>query len=428
MNPWQVVRQGVFAVWCIACLAAEAAPVALVGGTVWTGAGAPIPNAVVLMEGEYITAVGPIATTPLPPDTEVVSSEGMTVLPGLVDLAVQTWRLGHGDPARADPLLRPLAARVIAPWVLANTVSAGVTRVVDLDSPLAPGLALRERVAGHRLPGPQVKVAGPVFRWDADGEAVAGVRKALEEGVDVVVVDAPEEWPAADLVAVVTASHAAGRRVWARLRWGAGLVPALSAEVDAIIGLGLDTAPTWSPDALAAVRSRAAAGRPVAWLPQLAPLATRARWEQDAEALDSPEVFRGLPTLLAQDLRASWTPYSAAQSPADAALRAPAAGARVSVLREAGAVVLAGSGAGSPALPHALALREELFALVRQGGLTPPEALRAATVDAAAALGAEAVLAPGARADVIAVRGPVLEDIGALRDIAVVFAAGRRVK
>jgi hypothetical protein len=35
---------------------------------------------------------------------------------------------------------------------------------------------------------------------------------------------------------------------------------------------------------------------------------------------------------------------------------------------------------------------------------------------------------PGGAADIIAVRGPVLEDVGLLREVAVVFAAGRRMK
>ena len=90
--------------------------------------------------------------------------------------------------------------------------------------------------------------------------------------------------------------------------------------------------------------------------------------------------------------------------------------------------MVTGSAAGQPALPPALALHEEIFALVSEAGLTSAEALRAATVDAAAAVGRQGVLVPGAAADIIAVRGPVLEDIGLLREVALVFAAGRRMK
>lgn len=407
---------------------AGASVVALAGGTVWTGQGPPVLNGVVLLEAGRVTAVGPLASTPVPAGAEVISTEGMTVLPGLVDLAVHTWRLGHGDPERADALLRPLAARVIAPWVLSSQAAAGVTQGVEFDSPAAGALALRERLEQRRLPGPRLAVAGPVLAWQPAGASLAEARQLLADGVDVIAVDAPEEWPPTELRELVDVTRTAGKRVWARLRWGSGLMAALEAGVDGVVGLGLDTAPTWSGESLAAVRARAAAGRPLHWLPQLAPLATRQRWERDAEALDSPEVFRGLPLLLAQDLRASWTPYRRALPPPEVALRAPAAGPRVRALREAGVTVVTGSGAGGPALPHALALREELYALVREAGLSPEQALRAATVDARAALGLPGILEVGAPADLIAVRGPVLEDIGALRDITLVFVAGRRMK
>jgi imidazolonepropionase-like amidohydrolase len=254
------------------------------------------------------------------------------------------------------------------------------------------------------------------------------MRQWLDEGVDAFVVAAPEEWAPEELQALVGLAHGADRPVWAELRWASGVAPALAAGMDGLLGLGLDTAPDWPPEALAAVQARVAAGQTVWWAPQLAPLATWRRWSSDAEALDSPVVFEALPALLAQDLRASWTPYSTVVAPPYAQLRSQAAGARVRALRAAGARVVAGSAAGQPALPPALALHEEIFALVRDAGLTPEEALRAATVEAAAAVGRSGVLTPGAAADIIAVRGPVLEDVGLLREVALVFAAGRRMK
>ncbi len=424
------------------CAAGLAAPVALVGGTVWTGEGAPIANGVVLIDGDSIRLVGPAATTPLPEGTERVSTEGMTVLPGLVDTAVQSWRLGHGDAARADPVLRPLASRVVMPWALGSQLSAGVTTVREWGSPAAAALELRRRVAEKRVPGPRLVVAAPVLERQEHGasavtgrrlvqsaaEALAAVSAGLEEGLDAFVVAAPEEWAPEELQALVALAHAGGRPVWAELRWASGVAPALEAGVDGLLGLGLDTAPEWPPAALVAMQARAANGQPVWWAPQLAPLVTWARWSVDAEALDSPAVFQALPTVLGQDLRASWTPYSLVSPPPYASLRGQSAGARIRALQAAGARLVVGSGAGQPALPHALAAHEELFALVHTAGLTPEQALRAGTVDAAAALGRQSILAPGASADVIAVRGPVLEDIGVLREVALVFAAGRRVK
>ncbi len=427
---------------CWSAAFAAAPPVALVGGTVWTGAGAAIPNGVVVIEGDTILALGPMASTPVPDGAQIISTEGMTVLPGLVDLAVQSWRLGHGNPAKADPILRPLAARVVMPWTLGVQLTAGVTTLREVGAPAATALDLRRRVAEKRVPGPRLVVAAPVLERqghpepDATGrrtvqsvaEATAAMRQWLDDGVDAFVVAAPEEWTPEELQSMVALAHAASRPVWAELRWASGVAPAMAAGMDGLLGLGLDTAPDWPPEALAAVQARVAAGQIVWWAPQLAPLATWRRWSVDAEPLDSPAVFQALPALLAQDLRASWTPYSLLAPPPYAQLRCQSAGARVRALRAAGARVVTGSAAGQSALPQALALHEEIFALVREADLTAEEALRAATVDAAAAVGRQGVLVPGGAADIIAVRGPVLEDIGLLREVALVFAAGRRMK
>ena len=57
---------------------------ALVGGTLIDGFGStPIPNSVILIEGERIKAVGTVETLKVPPGAEVISTEGMSVLPGL---------------------------------------------------------------------------------------------------------------------------------------------------------------------------------------------------------------------------------------------------------------------------------------------------------------------------------------------------------
>jgi imidazolonepropionase-like amidohydrolase len=425
---------------------------ALVGGTVWTGTAAPpIVDGVVLIDNDRIVAVGPAATTPVPAGAMVVSTEGMTVLPGLMDLAVQNWRLGHGLPTLADPLLRPLAERVIMPWALLATTAAGVTSVTEWGTPAGVATELRDRVAARRLPGPRVRVAGPVlerqtrsvgdaaWRWPVRSvtDARDKVRRLLRLGVDQVVIAAPEEWPAADLAVVVSVARAAQRPVWAEVRRSAGIAVALEAGVEGLLGLGLDTAPEWPPEVLFAVRARALAGHPVAWAVQLAPVAVDVHWRQDAEALDDPRLYAGLPLLLAQDLRASWKPYTQVPPVEFAALRLQVAGARVRALRDAGVRIVLASGAGRPGLPQMLALQVEAEALVREAGFSPDEVLRAATVDAALASGVTKGVPPervagqlvvGAVADVIAVRGAVLEDVGRLREVAVVVAAGRRMK
>lgn len=69
----------------------------------------------------------------------------------------------------------------------------------------------------------------------------------------------------------------------------------------------------------------------------------------------------------------------------------------------------------------------DLELMVEHIGLSPAEAIVTATGQAAEALGDVdfGVLAPGKRADILAVRGNALDDIGALRDLLIVMKAGR---
>ncbi len=81
---------------------------ALVGGTLIDGYGSqPIRNSVVIIEGERIKAVGQVGTLAIPRGAEVISTEGMTVLPGLWDMHVHLMINGHSDYAHwARPIRR----------------------------------------------------------------------------------------------------------------------------------------------------------------------------------------------------------------------------------------------------------------------------------------------------------------------------------
>ena len=57
---------------------------ALVGGTLIDGfGGTPIRNSVIIVEGERIKAIGQVGSLAIPAGAEVISTEGMSVLPGL---------------------------------------------------------------------------------------------------------------------------------------------------------------------------------------------------------------------------------------------------------------------------------------------------------------------------------------------------------
>src|SRR5262245_62140686 len=66
--------------------APEKAALALIGATVIDGTGGPpIPDAVVIVEGDRIVAVGPRARVSVPPGALRREVAGLTILPGLID-------------------------------------------------------------------------------------------------------------------------------------------------------------------------------------------------------------------------------------------------------------------------------------------------------------------------------------------------------
>jgi imidazolonepropionase-like amidohydrolase len=97
--------------------------------------------------------------------------------------------------------------------------------------------------------------------------------------------------------------------------------------------------------------------------------------------------------------------------------------------RALGVAITAGSDSGSPGNLHP-ALFAELRAVVQRGGLTPLEAITAATATNARALGLEAeigALAPGRQADILVVEGDPAADITALERPWAVMQGGRWV-
>src|SRR5687767_173021 len=89
---------------------------ALVGGTLIDGYGSkPIRNSVVIIDGERIKAVGQVGLLGIPPGAEIISTEGMTVLPGLWDMHVHLMINGHSDYDHWDKTYPPQMEAIIMP-------------------------------------------------------------------------------------------------------------------------------------------------------------------------------------------------------------------------------------------------------------------------------------------------------------------------
>ena len=72
-------------------LRAQNQTIVIEGGTLIDGnGGAPLANAVIVIEGSRIKAVGPKGAVSYPAGANVVSAQGMTVLPGLIDAHIHS--------------------------------------------------------------------------------------------------------------------------------------------------------------------------------------------------------------------------------------------------------------------------------------------------------------------------------------------------
>src|SRR5262245_29023960 len=175
--------------------------IALVGGTLIDGTGAsPVRDSVVLMRGERIERVGTLDSLPLPADYERISTEGMTVLPGLWDLHVHLIYNGHPNPGTWFRHSSDFE-RITIPASARQMLMAGVTSVRDLAAPADAILAVKKRIASGELPGPTLYAAGPALAKMAPNQgpptnqflpiadasdARQKTRQLLDAGVDVV--------------------------------------------------------------------------------------------------------------------------------------------------------------------------------------------------------------------------------------------------
>src|SRR5688572_14628122 len=139
----------------------------LAGGTLIDGyGGPPIGNSVIIVEGARIKAVGRAGTLPIPEDAELISTEGMTVLPGLWDMHVHLQINGHSDYAHWDKTYPPLFGSVIMPASAKQLLLAGVTSARDLGGPLKESVEVRDAISASKIPGPTLYVSGPFIQHE----------------------------------------------------------------------------------------------------------------------------------------------------------------------------------------------------------------------------------------------------------------------
>ena len=420
---------------------------ALVGGTLIDGWGSkPIPNSVVLIQGDRIKAVGTQGSLQVPAGADIISTEGMTVLPGLWDMHVHTMIVGHSDYDHWDKTYEPIFESTIMPAASKQLLMAGVTSARDLGAPLEPILHVRDAIKAGKIPGPTLYVSGPFiqhapypgtekFRWGVNGvdDARAKVKQLADAGVDEIKLIDQDQMTMEEVQAVVDEAHKHKLTVVAHAHRPEEIRRGLKAGVDCFEHTGLALAPEYPPDVIAMIRERTAnmSIGPLFWTPTVEGLLNYEKLRDSHGWLDDPGWQVGLPPNVVDDIKASLrhpdrlsyftiTPY-----------RRPTLVHKFNQLRESGVMLLIGTDSGIPMNFHSQATWHELEAWVNTMGMDPMLTIRAATYWPAVLMKVDkevGTVTEGKYADVIAVKGDVLKDITLLKSPAVIIKHGQRYK
>ncbi len=410
--------------------------IALVGGMLLDGYETPpIHHAAVVIEGNRIVAAGPVTEVEIPAGAEVISTEGMTMLPGLVDLHVHLMILGHGEYSEWWPILDGAREEMMA-ISARQLLMAGVTTAVDLGAPLEI-LNVRDDINEGRLPGPRMLVSGPWItragrQWpDWFQRRIASPEEAAEQTDDLIDagVDVIKIWAGMtedDMRAVVEAAHRRGIEVHTHLYAPEDMWAAIRAGTDVIQHAGSGGNPPYGDDLIAEVAHRG--------IPVVQTIAHRI-WVYPAtiefpERLQDRRLKEDLPPDLYREFQRSFENFhrNSYFRTTPRQIRNSEIAARQFI--EGGAVIAMGTDSGSPMNFHTEAAWREISALV-DSGMTPLAAISASTKTGAEVIGRGrdlGTIEPGKLADIIVVEGNPLFDINVLGYVRMVVKDGVRYK
>jgi imidazolonepropionase-like amidohydrolase len=420
---------------------------ALVGGMLIDGFGSkPLRNSVIVIDGERIKAIGQVGALQIPAGAEIISTEGMSVLPGLWDMHVHLMINGHSDYAHWDKKYPPLLESVIMPASAQQLLLAGVTSARDLGGPLKASLNVRDAINAGKIPGPTLYVSGPfiqhapypgteLFRWGVNGvaDARAKVRQLAEAGVNCIKLIDQDQMTMEEVNAVVDEAHKNKLTVVAHAHRPEEIRRGLLAGVDCFEHTGLATAPEYPADIIDRIRSRTAQMNkgPLLWCPTIEGLMNYEYTRDNPEGLDDPSWHTGLPDSVIADIKASIQHPDQLSYFQITPSRRPTLARKFQQLKESGVVMLIGTDSGIPMKFHSQSTWHELDIWVNKLGVDPMEAIRAATYWPSVIMKVDrevGTISEGKYADIIAVRGDVLRYINLLQDVDLVMKRGVRYK
>jgi len=382
-----------------------------------------LSDQLVVVEDGKITSTGPAAEVKAPAGAVRVELPNATLLPGLIDAHTHLTfdpKFGYERLAISVPreaLIGAKNARV--------TLLAGFTTVRNVGASDFTDVALRDAINAGDVPGPRMLVSGPAlsitgghcdnnmlpFEYHATEDGVADgvtavqhkVRENIKYGSDLIKVcatggvlslgDNPQasQYTLEEMKAIVADAHRLGRKVAAHAHGAEGIRWAAEAGVDSVEhGSYIDDA------GIAAMKEHGT---------YLVPTLYIGDWMiENAEATHLP-------------------------APLLAKAKEVIPAARKNIAHAFASGVKVAFGTDAAVYPHGLNAHE--FAVMVKLGLTPLQAIQAATLNAADLLGWSGkvgTLEPGAWADVIAVDGDPIKDVTTLEHVKFVMKGGEVVK
>lgn len=405
---------------CLLATTANAAVVINAGQLLDVVSGRLLSDRSIVVVDDRIVAVGRTGAVELPRDAEVVDLSDMTVLPGLIDSHVHLTgdpdAQGYGNLAASVPRNALFGAANAL-----RTLRAGFTTVRNVGAGGFADIALRDAINHGDVPGPRMRASGPSLgitgghcdnnllppRFGVYSDGVADgpweirkkVRDNIKYGADVIKFCATggvlskgtkvglQQYTLEEMVALVSEAHDRDRKVAAHAHGADGIRAAIQAGVDSVehasliddegIRLALQNDTVLVMDVYVSTYILEM-GESAGFLP---------------ESLDKERI-------VGQTQRNNFRKA-----------------------HEAGVRMAFGSDAG--VYPHGRNGRQ--FAFMVEYGMTPLEAIQAATINAAELLGWEADVGrieEGRFADIIAVRGNPLENVRELEDVRFVMKGG----
>ena len=448
-----------FLIACVLCFMAlalpftshaqKATPLVIQGGTLIDATGrAPMEDAVIVIEGERIKAVGKRGEVAAPPNARVIDVKGKTILPGLID--------GHCH---------------LLDFMGEIYLHLGITTCPDItQNDDEWTLAQRDGTSLGKIRGPRIwstgaRLVGPPPAWALRGErgyliktpeeAVAAVRKKKAEGIEIIKFNeyvAPEAIKAgaaeANRLGLPVTCHCLDAFLAAEAgfagvehHWGLGMTSIGDVkkrwEVHERRMTGkintADLSYYYEPENFDGI-VKAVTEKHVSWSPTIAtwyrPLSPSvARFkERELSILDRKEASY-LPGVLREQALGQYERY--AKFPPERLNNAREGYKKLEDLIrryvQAGGLIRAGSDPNN-GLPG-LGVHQEMVMFV-EAGLTPMQAIQAATVNVAKAFRKDTdfgTVEPGKVADLIAVDGDPLKDIWTTQNVKLVVLGGKIV-